>query len=703
MHKLGKRLGIGVGVILAGAMALFAAQESGPSGAAKASGEAAPAVADHAQAYYHFMLARRYKELAGVYNRTDYIDRAVSEYKLAIAADPDSLFLRVELAELYWRVSRVGDAIHEAEDVLKSDPDYPDAHRLLARVYWHMLGESQTEKTNSENLHKAIEHMEALTRLEPSDTDSWQVLGRLYKLDNQDKKAEEAFKKVLNVDPDSKGGLSSLAQLYFEQGDYAGAVELLKKIPEDDMDPSLLGMLGYAYSQKHDFESAVATYEKALAKDPENQELRRAYADALMDMGNTPAARAEFEKILKADPDDGSAYLRLAQLDRQEGRFDQARKELEHARTLPQPADTKVQYNMKIEYEQALLEDAAGNQDKAIALLQGLVKSSEQAQDQYTPAEANNRALFLERLGLIYREQRKNQPALQAFQQIVALGKAQAPRGEELIVDTMRLTHQLPKALDEVNSAVQKFPEEPEQRSLRILRAYVVGEMGQVSEAVNQLHALMNNTPADRELCLSVAQVYIQAKQFTEAEQAVNKALGYSSKPEEEGYSRFLLGEVYERQKKYDLAEEQFKKVLAADPFNASAANYLGYMLADRGVRLEESVKYIQKALELEPNNGAYLDSLGWAYYKMDRCDLAEPPLEKAARLMSDDPTIHEHLGRLYLRMGKETLAEQEWERALKDWPQAASTDFDADQAATLQRDLEELKLRLAKQRSAQK
>jgi len=681
-------------------MALFAAQDSGPSGAAKPSGEAGPAVGDHAQAYYHFMLARRYKELAGVYNRTDYIDRAISEYKQAITADPESLFLRVELAELYWRVARVGDAIHEAEDVLKSDPNYPDAHRLLARVYWHMLGESQTEKTNKENLRKAIEHMETLTRLQPSDTDSWQVLGRLYKMNNQGQKAEEAFKKVLNVDPDSKGGLSSLAQLYFEQSDYAGAVELLKKIPEADLDPSLLGMLGYAYSQVHDFESAGATYEKALAKDPENQELRRAYADALMDMGNTPAARTEFEKILKADPDDGSTYLRLAQLDRQEGRFDQARKELERARTLPQPGDTKIQYDMKIQYEQALLEDAAGNQDKAIELLQGLVKSSEQAEDQYTPAEANNRAIFLERLGLIYRAQRKYQPALQAFQQIVALGKAQAPHGEQLIVDTMRLTHQLPKALDEVNSAVQKFPEE---RSLRILRAYVVGEMGRVGEAVNQLQALMNNTPADRELYLSVAQVYSQAKQFAEAEQAVNKALGYSSKPEEQEYSRFMLGSIYERQKKYDLAEEQFKKVLAVDPLNASAANYLGYMLADRGVRLEESVRYIQKALKLEPNNGAYLDSLGWAYYKMNRCDLAEPHLEKAARLMSDDPTIHEHLGRLYLRMGKETLAEQEWERALKEWPQAVSSDFDADQAAKLQRELEELKLRLAKQRSVQK
>jgi tetratricopeptide (TPR) repeat protein len=101
--------------------------------------------------------------------------------------------------------------------------------------------------------------------------------------------------------------------------------------------------------------------------------------------------------------------------------------------------------------------------------------------------------------------------------------------------------------------------------------------------------------------------------------------------------------------------------------------------------------------VELEPNNGAYLDSLGWAYYKMSRYDLAEPHLEKAARLISNDPTIHEHLGHLYLRMGKKTLAQEEWERALKEWPNAASSDFDTSQAEQLQKELNSLKLRLAK------
>ena len=244
-----------------------------------------------------------------------------------------------------------------------------------------------------ESLRKAIEHFEALSRIDPTDTDNYLVLGRLYRLNNQNDKAEEAFRKVLNADPDSRNALASLAQLYFDHGDYEQAIELLKKIPESEMDGGLLGMLAYAYSQAHDYDNAVATYEKALAQDADNQELRRAYADALANAGKSEAARTELQKILKQEPDDGPTYLRLGQLDRQEGRFDQARQEFEKAKSL-------MPDSLEVSYQQALLEDARGNEDKAIALLQGMIKQSERPQDQYTPAEASNRAVFLERLGL---------------------------------------------------------------------------------------------------------------------------------------------------------------------------------------------------------------------------------------------------------------------------------------------------------------
>src|ERR1019366_5309473 len=210
---------------------------------------------DHAKSYYHFMLARRYKELAAAYNKPEYIDRAVSEYKLAIEADPDSLFLRTELAELYSLSGHTAEGIAAAEEVLKKDPNYPDAHRLLSRIYYHMLDTSQgNHGVPKENVDKAIEHLEALVRVDPSDTDSILLLGHLYRVDNQPKKAEATFRKVLQTDPNSKVGLANLSEIYIQQGDFDQAAETLNKIPEAEMDSQLYGMLGYAYSQTQRFD-----------------------------------------------------------------------------------------------------------------------------------------------------------------------------------------------------------------------------------------------------------------------------------------------------------------------------------------------------------------------------------------------------------------------------------------------------------------
>jgi len=643
---------------------------------------------DHSGAYYHYMLARRYQELAHVYNRSDFAERAISEYKLAMEADPGSLFLRVKLAELYFSVSRVGDAVREAEEVLKVNPDQEDAHRLLANLYLHNLGESQPEKVAKDSLHKAIEHFEALVRLNP-ETDSYVTLGRLYRLDNQPSKAEETFRKALHADPDSKSALNYLAQLYSDQGAYDQAVELLKKIPESELDTQTRSMLGFAYLQAHDYDNAATTYEKALAEEPENLDVRRAYAEALLRRGKTAEARTQLERVLKADPEDGNSHLRLGELERQEGSFDSARRELERAKTL-------MPDNPEVQYQQVLLEDAVGNDDKAIEILQGVVKQTERPQGHYTAAEAHNRAVFLERLGSIYRNQEKYDRALETFRQLLTLGDSEAPQGEALIIETLRLQREPQQALQAADAAVQKYPKD---RALVALRARLLAEQGRIEEAIPALQGLLKGGPSDRETYLTIAEVYSQAKRYSDAEAAVRQSLALTPKAEDQEFARFMLGSVYERQKKYDLAEEEFKKVLSANPLNAPAANYLGYLLADRGVRLEESVKYIQKALQVEPNNGAYLDSLGWAYYKMNRPDLAQPPLEKAARLISNDPTILEHLGHVYVRLGKKQEAQQEWERALKEWPNAVGSEFDAEQAANLQKQLDELKAQLAQKK----
>ena len=692
MERIGIKLRAGIGLSLFGTSLLFAqnvsTEKSTPAAPPPAQGQAAAAAPaaspDHAMAYYHYMLARRYRELAGAQNRSEYLDRAISEYKQAMAADPDSLFLRVELAELYWRSGRVGDAISEAQAVLKENPNEVGAHRLLAQIYFRYLGDNQPEKTMKENLGKAIGEFEAVTRLDPSDTNSWLLLGKLYKVNNQADKAEDALKKALNADPESQGAIAQLAQLYVDQGESSQAIDLLNKIPEDERDSSVFGLLGYAYGQNHDNDRAIAAYKSALEQDSENEEIREAYAEALVNAGKMDDARVELTHILKADPENAAAYLHLGRVDREEGHFDDARKDLEHAKSLQSD-------NLEIAYEQVLVEDAAGNDDAAIQFAQEALKQMEKPNGRYTASEAGNRAVFLERLGAIYRTQEKYDQAIATFKQISTLGKSEEPRAEGLIVETLRLDHQPKKALEEAQAALVKYPDD---RPLHLLEASMLGEQGQVDEAAQKLQALITGKPGDDDLEVyrALAQVYSQAKRFPEAEAAAQKALSASSKPDDQKYTYFLLGSIYEHEKKYDLAERQFKKVLDADPLNAAAANYLGYMLADRGIRLEESVKYIQKAVQLEPNNGAYLDSLGWAYLKMNRTDLAAPPLEKAAHLIQDDPTILDHLGQLYLQMGKRQQAEQAWERALKEWPTAVGSDFDADQAAKVKHQLEELK-----------
>jgi tetratricopeptide (TPR) repeat protein len=127
----------------------------------------------------------------------------------------------------------------------------------------------------------------------------------------------------------------------------------------------------------------------------------------------------------------------------------------------------------------------------------------------------------------------------------------------------------------------------------------------------------------------------------------------------------FELGAVYDKQKRFPDAEATFKELLARDAENAPALNYLGYMLAERGERLEESVDLLKKALQIDPDNGSYLDSLGWAYFKADKLDLAETNLRRAADQLKTNSVIQDHYGEVLFKLGRYDEAIAAWSRAL--------------------------------------
>ena len=128
----------------------------------------------------------------------------------------------------------------------------------------------------------------------------------------------------------------------------------------------------------------------------------------------------------------------------------------------------------------------------------------------------------------------------------------------------------------------------------------------------------------------------------------------------------YFRGICYEREKQWSKAEADFQRVLAFEPDNADALNYLGYTWVDRGENLTEAFDMIRKAVELEPNSGAITDSLGWAHYKLGQYQEAKKQLEDAVELSPSSATIIDHLGDVYWKLGRFREAGYQWERALE-------------------------------------
>jgi len=161
-----------------------------------------------------------------------------------------------------------------------------------------------------------------------------------------------------------------------------------------------------------------------------------------------------------------------------------------------------------------------------------------------------------------------------------------------------------------------------------------------------------------------------------------------------------LRGELADREKHMDQAEQYFRQALDLDAENAMTLNYLGYMLADKGIRLPEALKLIRHAVEIEPMNGAYLDSLGWVYFKLGQYELAEDNLRQAVQRDQTDPTVHEHLGDLYEKTGRIRLAAAQWQLSLDEYSKSSQADVEPGDVTKVQKKLEGARVRLAKEES---
>ena len=688
-----------ISTIIALAAIAAVSQTSQPASPSSASPDAKPAQSsprkvDKAAAYYHYTLAHMYEEMVTAYGRSDLATKATEEYRLAIEADPSSEFLTSGLAELYVKTGRIADAVKEAQDIIKKDPKNLEAHKLLGRIYLRSLGDMPGGSGSDNILKLAIDQYEQITKLDPDSVDDHLLLGRLYRLNNDLQKGEGELKTAIKLDPNSEEAVTTLAMLYTDEGDTAHALQVLSSIPDSARSAKLYAALGAAYEQRKDYKSAVDAFRHAIVLDRDNLDAIRGLAENLLNDGQLDASLEQYKVIADSNPEDAQTYVRMAEIYRRQAKYDLALESLKRADTLV-PDQAEVAYSIAAVYQ------AQGRYDDAIKILQDLVKRTEKSEAGSSNADRNNRAIFLERLGMVYREQENYTAAVETFRKMLPLGEENTRQGYQEIIDTYREAKQWPQATAAAKEAVQKLPDD---RDLRMVLDAQLADTGELDKSVADIRSLLKGGPEDREVYLRIGIIYTRGKRYDDALAALAKAEQLSTKPEDKGYVSFLRGDLYQRQKMFDQAEAEFKKVLTTtsptDPQTAATLNYLGYMNADRGVKLEESLNYIKQALTFEPNNGAYLDSLGWAYFKLGKYDQAEENLTKAESHMTTDPTVQEHLGDLYQKIGRLKLAAAHWERSVQEWSKTVPAEQDGEAFAKVQQKLDAAKVKLAKEES---
>ena len=646
---------------------------------------------DRAAAYYHFALAHMYEEQVATYGRSELANKAIEEYRAAIDADPTSAYLTSGLAELYAKTGRIRDAVVEAQDIIKRNPNNLEARRLLGRIYLRSLGDMQAGSGSESILKLAIEQYEQIVRLQPDSMDDHLLLGRLFRLNNDLQKAESEFKTAVKLQPDSEEAVTTLAYLYNELGDTARAAQVLSSVPDPERSAKLYSALGYTYEQQKQYKEAIEAYRHAIEMDRDNLDAIRGLAQNLLNDGQADAALEQYKVIADANPEDAQTYVRIAEIYRKQGKYDLALDNLKKAESM-------VQDSVEVPYNIAAIYQAQGRYDEAVPIMRDLLKKSEKPEGKYSTGERSNRAVFLERLGAIYRDQGNSQAANETFREIIGLGgDDNIERGYQEIIDTWREAKEWQKALDTAKEAVQKLPSP----QLKMVLAAQQADVGDADKALKDVRGMLKGDADDREIYITLAQMNTRLRRFSDAEQALNRAEQLSKKSEDKEYVWFLRGANFEREKHYTEAEEQFKKVLASDPEHASALNYLGYMLADQNMKLDEALDYIKRAVDLDPTNGAYLDSLGWAYFRLGKYELAEDNLLKASQKINTDPTVHDHLGDLYQKTGRLKLAATNWERALTEWNRTIAADVDPADQARVQKKLDSAKMKLAKEEGA--
>jgi tetratricopeptide (TPR) repeat protein len=267
----------------------------------------------------------------------------------------------------------------------------------------------------------------------------------------------------------------------------------------------------------------------------------------------------------------------------------------------------------------------------------------------------------------------------------VAVGEGNLEAGTQYLKFALLLRPDFPLAqvaLAEAYSEAEKYEDEiaafdeipassPFWLNVQIQKAFAMASLDRIDDAKAVLDELIAANPDDIRPLDALGSILRSKERHEEARSYYTRAIELLDKPTQRNWALFYArGVTNERLKDWPAAEADFKKALELNPDESLILNYLGYSWVDQGMNLEQAMDYIRKAVSLKPDDGYYVDSLGWAYYRLGNMPQAVEHLERAVELRPEDPIINDHLGDAYWRVGRELEAKYQWHQAMSLEPE---------------------------------
>ena len=495
-------------------------------------------------------------------------------------------------------------------------------------------------------------------RLDPTSAEIPAALAELYARLNRPADAIAAGERAVKANPSNPEANWILGSLYARLAEMPStkqperrtyterAIESLEKA-DRNAHPGMPTMLGRLYIADGQHDKAIAMLAPFVSDQPDQVEAVVMLAEAYQDADRDADAIALLEKSVEQAPE---LYSTLGQVYQDAGRWTDAVRAFagavdERPQSLPlrsQWATALLNVGDPQRAREVLEAGSAGNSRNQRALY--LLSEAQRRTQDFAAAEVTARRLIAldaralggpRQLAQIFSDQNDHAKVVTLLEPIVT-ARLNAADAADLASDTFRATY------------------------FDLAGAYE--RMRQFDKAIAMLRQARTLTPTDPLVEIRLAR---SQQDPGKGDDAVRTLQAASVKFPKEPAVKMSLASTLERERKYTEAEAVFRQMIADDPNDPNALNSFGYMLAERGQKLDEAVAFVQRALKIEPGNGAYLDSLGWAYYKQNRLDLAEAPLRDAAAQLPTVSVIQDHLGDLLNKRGLFEEAIAAWQKAL--------------------------------------